>query len=559
MKATVIAEDGARVTPSGVPATRARRRPWVAYPFLIGAFPIMAFYSQNVFEARPRDLALPLGLVAGMTGILWLLVRQVLRDSYRAGLVVTVAIALFCTVTHVSEAVDEGLQWLSYLWVHSYAIHVWTPIPVGLAVGLAVVLASLAATCRRDLSGLTSYLNVFALILVVLPSSSVILQRGKESNRPFTAAPRLPLAVSGGPIKPPDIYYIVLDGFARGDVQQEIFGYDLEPVLERLERRGFFVARHATANYCQTPLSLSSSLNAAYLNGLVQVDKYDTGPLGKMIGDGAVLRALRSQGYTFVSYASGFEQTEHPEADIYRSPYIYINTFHRMLLSETPLASLLPNPGERDSYTMTRDRTNYLFDTLADIAKNPAPTFTLAHVLGPHPPFVFGENGEDVSPRSVRYYLNDGDVYYRYYGDANAYIRGYRAEAVYLARRVEEAIDKLLAASPEPPVIIVQSDHGSGSRLSTGSAEETDLHERMSILNAYYLPGRTAAEAGLYDTISPVNSFRVVFNAYLGAKLPLLPDRNYYSSWSEPYNFIDVTETVQALQDRSSKNAPRDP
>ena len=40
----------------------------------------------------------------------------------------------------------------------------------------------------------------------------------------------------------------------------------------------------------------------------------------------------------------------------------------------------------------------------------------------------------------------------------------------------------------------------------------------MSILNAYYFPG--GRYEGLYEAISPVNSFRVVLNTFFGAKLP---------------------------------------
>jgi hypothetical protein len=41
-----------------------------------------------------------------------------------------------------------------------------------------------------------------------------------------------------------------------------------------------------------------------------------------------------------------------------------------------------------------------------------------------------------------------------------------------------------------------------------------------------------------------VNTFRIIFNNYFGAKLDLLPERNYYSSWSEPYLCIDVSDQV---------------
>ncbi len=84
----------------------------------------------------------------------------------------------------------------------------------------------------------------------------------------------------------------------------------------------------------------------------------------------------------------------------------------------------------------------------------------------------------------------------------------------------------------------------------------TDLKERMSILNAYYFPGQKYQ--GLYGRISPVNSFRVVLNTYFGATLELLPDRSFFSTWTDPYRFIDVTDAVRTPDDRpASPDADR--
>ena len=47
----------------------------------------------------------------------------------------------------------------------------------------------------------------------------------------------------------------------------------------------------------------------------------------------------------------------------------------------------------------------------------------------------------------------------------------------------------------------------------------------LPILNAYHLPG-DGIEA-LYPNISPVNTFRVIFNEYFGFNLPLLEDQSY--------------------------------
>jgi hypothetical protein len=46
----------------------------------------------------------------------------------------------------------------------------------------------------------------------------------------------------------------------------------------------------------------------------------------------------------------------------------------------------------------------------------------------------------------------------------------------------------------------------------------------------------------IYDSISPVNSFRVVLNKYFGASYPLLEDIAYYSIYQDPYNFHVVAD-----------------
>jgi hypothetical protein len=51
----------------------------------------------------------------------------------------------------------------------------------------------------------------------------------------------------------------------------------------------------------------------------------------------------------------------------------------------------------------------------------------------------------------------------------------------------------------------------------------------------------------LHPRLSPVNSFRVVFNTYFGARLPLLPDRTLrHVSDQQPFMFDDITGQLAA-------------
>ena len=77
-------------------------------------------------------------------------------------------------------------------------------------------------------------------------------------------------------------------------------------------------------------------------------------------------------------------------------------------------------------------------------------------------------------------------------------------------------------------------------------ATDAELLQKFSILNAILLPGVDPAESGLYPTITPVNNFRLIFNAAFGADLPLLPDRNLvFPSQGSIYEDVDVTHRVQ--------------
>lgn len=142
-----------------------------------------------------------------------------------------------------------------------------------------------------------------------------------------------------------------------------------------------------------------------------------------------------------------------------------------------------------------------------------SPKFVFAHIISPHPPFVLGSQGEAVHR-------------------ADTDLAGYRDQVLFLNRQLETILPALIAASDPPPIIILQADHGRGG---------PSMWERMAILNALYLPG--VGEQLLYPEISPVNTFRVIFNAYFDADYTLLEDTSYHSTYQAIYRFELVPET----------------
>ena len=118
--------------------------------------------------------------------------------------------------------------------------------------------------------------------------------------------------------------------------------------------------------------------------------------------------------------------------------------------------------------------------------------------------------------------------------------RAYREQLAFLNGKLQATLRRIIAESTRPPVIILQADHGPQLGLHLSSLDKTDVPGRYSIFNAYLLPGGGVDR--LYDSISPVNSFRVLFNHYLGTSYPLLEDKSYYTSAHFIYDFKQIPE-----------------
>jgi hypothetical protein len=197
----------------------------------------------------------------------------------------------------------------------------------------------------------------------------------------------------------------------------------------------------------------------------------------------------------------------------------------------TTLARLLDDAGllARFHYTPEdRKRDLILFDleTLPEIPSTPGPKFVFAHLVIPHQPFVFGPNGESfVIPEKV----HKGNTYYTNLD----YKLGYANQVAFISDRIAQVVERILENSSVPPIIIIQGDHG---------PSHFDVASRMEILNAYYFPDH---ESALYPQVTPVNSFRLLFNAYFNTDFDLLEDVSYYSEYPQAYEFEVIPNTCQ--------------
>jgi len=405
---------------------------------------------------------------------------------------------------------------------------------------------------------ITIYLNLVAVISLFLPGIQIgkaLFAMAGDAETPWTqlaAQNQTPQTLITDPS--PDIYYIILDGYTRQDVLQDVFGFDNGEFIEALRRMGFYVAEDSHSNYMTTVVSLSSSLNMNYLDFTQKAagkDSTNILPLLELIHHNLVRKTLEEAGYTTVAVSTDFPYTDWKDAGIYLFPYKNdLSELERFFYSMTALGAfydpefpftkelreIFPIP----SYGTRRDRIEFAFNQLKEIPKIKGPKFVFVHIIAPHPPFVFDALG---NPLIIdRPYLPGDGMGFG--GGIEEYQSFYVNQLKFVNTEILSALHAILTDSSTPPIIIIQGDHGSGSLLRYNSLEESCMYERTSILNAYFMPG--GREQLLYSNITPVNSFRIVFNTYFNTNYPVLSDQIFYSPPDAIYDFRNITNLIES-------------
>lgn len=545
------------------------------HPILFALFPILTAYTSLIFYVLPDELVIPLILNLTICAIVFGISFALLRHVRRAAIVTSVSVLLIFTFDALAIVLNRTLTAMKL--PTNDALYV---VPYLLIAGAII---SVFARSKNEFTLLTKFLNIISIVLVVCNLGYVAMHefeiQGTLKQVRERQSKELDQIKLVSKENNPDIYYIILDAFGRTESLKEFYGYDNTEFIKQLEERGFTIAKQSKSNYQMTVLSLPSALNIEYLNYLEKImgrDSIDNVILCRLTQKNNVTQALKRIGYRFENMRSGYAPTDYiPEADDnIGSPFG--NIFHLAFARGTIIG-----PFQRYfDFLGNAARTvrTYAINHPDEIIAKPSPKFCFIHILIPHPPFLFHEDG---SPQSLDQ-ISLAETYTK---------EKYIAQIKYIQKHVLTLLDAI-TKDPKRKIVIVQGDHGPSLQEGTdGNPSDSFLNERMRILNAYRFPDddasdtapgsalkteTTGAGAGagagigtgtgtgigtgtgsktdskpnadgstIYDGITPVNSFRVVFNKYFDANLPLLPDKCYFSPTATPFAFEDVTEKVK--------------
>jgi hypothetical protein len=461
--------------------------------------------------------------------ILTSIYKITLGDWQKGALAASLTLLLFFLYGHIYNALEDFTLFSMSLGRHRFLTPLWL---------LLFIIGIVFIRKMKKTEPTTMALNIMVLSAFIFPLYQIITYQISD-----LAQNPVPTEITSEGLSlpkdqsPPDIYYIILDAYTRDDSLLEEYDFDNSPFLEKMEELGFYIGYCSRSNYTQTDLSLASSLNMEYIQSLynlerLQTNQKRTGGFGKLIRNSKVRETLEELGYITVSFETGFKWTEIKDADIYLSPndaalgdqqLAKRLTEYEILFLRSTAALLVIDMSETfpqffttgidKSREIRRERTLYVLEQLETMPSVEGPKFVFVHIVCPHKPFVFSADGSPVTVVRDEY-------------DA------YADQVAYLNSRIETLVRKLIDNSSTPPIIIIQGDHG-GVFASRG--------DRLTILNAYYLPQEGMEK--LYSNISPVNTFRLIFNALFAGDFELFEDISYFSYYLNSYDFEVIPET----------------
>jgi hypothetical protein len=532
------------------------------YPFIFGLYPLLFLYARNFYEVSPETLIMPVVIITLLIGAVLAVSRRFFGDMSKAG-VFTAAFAVF----FFSYAQISGVIYDLRVEVHGSIIG-----PNKVVFPLAVIsLAALAFYLKRTKRLMVSAARlmnascVALLFFFVTEISPKVVNIFGLDTRFDSGVPVSTVTAKGSAQADPDIYLIVLDAYARSDVMKSGYGYDNSDFIERLKKNGFYVADKSSSNYNATIHSLYSIFNFEYLpfaqkthgmggmapgEGKKAKIKGIKDALYGGVGHNKVFEFLKKRGYTVVTISSLDFPFLRVMSDRYMEYTSVLSSFQYKMIENTPLGLVLRvNKPFWDMVAKAhRKKINYVFDALErsrefDIK---TPMFVYAHIYAPHSPFVFDADGSKLETDVRLYTYEWPDT--RQEGIREKCVEAYAKQARYVTARTEGCIEAILKGRDgRPVVIIVQGDHGSRVDLDWGDLERGDPMDFFCILNAYRMPG--AGDKGLYSGITPVNSFRVIFNNYFGTDLPLIEDKNYVLNWNG-FTLHDYTDKLREEEER---------
>lgn len=475
-----------------------RSRPYFFHVLLVPVFYILHLVNQ-FYAVLPVFMTLKFLLYyLALSILVFLAAKSLLSSAIKAACWTTFTLALFF---FFGPFYDFLRKIHSPVWLSGYSFL----LPV---IGFTVIIVFiLIKRTTGSLKKVNSFLNILFGLLVLSEIMIVIFHAGTTGNKRY-GTPALSAQISStGRDHKPDIFFIVFDEYASSLALKKYLNYDNSRLDTGLRKAGFYISEKSSGNYNSTTLSLASTFNMNYFDLPLEGRPSSFAEPGRTgsINSAQIVSILRSAGYDFRNIGV-FNVEDKPCPG---QPF-FNDLLPRVLYLQTLAGRIYDDLWPRhESFTQARQRAiqnmSNIYTAMNELkTESDTPKFVYIHVLMPHTPYCFDRNGNFLE-------------YPVYHAGKSTDDSLYIGQLEYANKFILEMAGTLKEKFQRPRVVIIEGDHGKRDRRYP-----YDRQKQFMNLNSYYFSDHDYSM--LYESVSPVNSFRVILNKYFNMQLPLLKD-----------------------------------
>lgn len=501
---------------------------------LLSSYPIAILYTSNYQNTTLLMYIIPLAIVYLVTFLLYIFIFYFFRTKHLAN--VYLYSSVFSIWLFIYGIVNEKLVSIDNSFLNIIGGNRFL-LPI--SVILFVLLLLLLKQKKKEHIVFNNFLIIYLVFLNIYPIVYFIYKELIVIKNPLVVTVFDKQKIESK-IDLPNVYYLVLDGYCSSNTLKKLFNFNNSNFNSELERIGFKINNEAHSNYSATIFSIASALNLDYIQNINNDNLYQI-DLHNLISENSVSNLFKKNGYKYYLFDSGFglkKKYANDEELIKTSSIILPSLFST---SDNDLYSTFINNSFlkvlNSSFFSRISLKNYslkvlnVFQKLPLLSARKEKKFVFAHIISPHPPFLFDEFGvSSAYGNDIQGKLWDEKLYF--------------SQLKFINHKVIEMVNQIIINDKGNKIIIIQGDHGSRIFPENGNFQKNQkwVEERFSIFNAIYTSNALSYGNKLKKewNKSPVNSFRQVFNNIFNSNFQLLPDNIFYSNLQQPYIFSSI-------------------
>ncbi len=463
----------------------------IIFPFLLAFFPSWILILKNYDELIFQDILISLAIVS-VSIIIWIVIRKIIKNSNKAALITGVGVVFFFYFGYVQDALKGIL--VSNIPVNK------TSILVPISIIIFIILTIYFIKSKNNFESIIKIANVVSITLILVVCVQFII--------PDASAEK------------PNVYHIILDEYTDNEILTKKFGYNNEKFLEFLNNNGFYMHDKLFSTFGGTVKELNVILNMEYPKKLRWMSEdYES------LNNNKVMSIFSNQNYSIIETNSMMRWKNFSDVDTklcYDTNFIN-SEFLDQVLGKSIIRYFL----EKYQQDTRRDTVRCTFDVLNEITlKTDGPKYVFSHVYVPHPPFLFGPNGENVIPdrreiSGLQSWENP---------------QGYVNQLIYATNEITVVIKNIVKNDPNA-IIIVQGDTGTLTGADISKKTMKEIYQAHSILYAVRIPDVEDS-----DYMIPVNTYRIIFNNYFNMNYDYLEYHSYEDD--NDGNIEDITKKL---------------